>query len=390
MRFEQESFDTFWANFLKNPRTKVDLQAKQIRFIDLFSSVGGLSLGFSTALEAHGLLPRPILGVDIDARALGVYQSNWPTARVLNESVKNLVEYKTVGLLPDVRFAYAPELASEVLTELVGKVDVIVAGPPCQGHSNLNNSTRGNDPRNELYLSVPAIAVALGVGTVIIENVPGAVNDQSRVTQRAISLFRSEGYNITDGVISADSAGWPQTRKRYFMIATKHELARDLKAVAAEFARDPSPISWAIGDLVDSPNESDIMNSAPALSNENQSRLDVLFQENLHDLPLEYRPECHRNGTSYSSSYGRMHWDRPAPTLTTGLFSPGRGRFVHPVRKRMLTPLEAARIQGFPDWYQFRHAQFETGRTDLAKWIGDAVPSILGYIAAVTALGLRK
>lgn len=78
-----------------------------------------------------------------------------------------------------------------------------------------------------------------------------------------------------------------------------------------------------------------------------------------------------------------MKPDQPAPTLTTGFMSPGRGRFIHPSERRMLTPREAARLQGFPNWFDFVKGG-QTNRSDLAKWIGDAVPSLMGYFAGLS------
>src|SRR5690606_30968289 len=105
-----------------------------------------------------------------------------------------------------------------------------------------------------------------------------------------------------------------------------------------------------------------------------------------HELDLSERPESHRNGTTYMSVYGRMYKDEPAPTITTGFMSPGRGRFVHPTRPRVLTAREAARLQGFPDTYRFVvDSGSPPGRTLLAKWIGDAVPMPLGFAAAFSA-----
>jgi len=76
---------------------------------------------------------------------------------------------------------------------------------------------------------------------------------------------------------------------------------------------------------------------------------------------------------------GQMHHDRPAPTITTGIGTPGQGRFIHPLKRRLVTPHEAARIQGFPDGYGFLERGVPAKRKDLAKWIGDAVPAPMGY-----------
>ena len=83
-----------------------------------------------------------------------------------------------------------------------------------------------------------------------------------------------------------------------------------------------------------------------------------------------------------------MHRDQPAPTITGGFLTPGRGRFIHPTQRRVLTPREAARVQGFPDWFNFSTKSAEPpSRTELGRWIGNAVPSVLGFVATLSALG---
>ena len=128
------------------------------------------------------------------------------------------------------------------------------------------------------------------------------------------------------------------------------------------------------------------MDVLPVLSDDNRRRVEYLFDNDLHELPNDQRPECHQNGTSYRSVYGRMRADKPAPTITGGFLSPGRGRFTHPTEPRALTPREAARIQGFPDTYSFSLPQGEPGRTHLARWIGNAVPMPLGFAAGLALL----
>jgi DNA (cytosine-5)-methyltransferase 1 len=378
---------TEWQAFLNGSRTRPQLSSSQIRIVDLFSSVGGLTLGVAKALIERGFAPKPVFAADVDADALSVYQANWPTAFTFNNSVRHLVDSKVLGSGEDSRFAYSPKIIDPQLSELVGSVDILLAGPPCQGHSSLNNYSRGNDPRNELYLLVPAVAVALGVRHVIIENVPGVTRERNNVVGTSANLLEKAGYKISSGVLNADKFGWPQTRKRFFMIASRDSEPINLETIEEKFGQPAQNIMWAIGELQDSPRDN-LMNSEAELSPENQTRIKHLFQENLFNLPLHLRPKCHQQGTSYTASYGRMYPDAPAPTLTTGLFSPGRGRFVHPSQPRTLTPREAARIQGFPDWYQF-DPNGKTTRTNLSKWIGDAVPSILGSIA-VSALILNQ
>jgi DNA (cytosine-5)-methyltransferase 1 len=71
--------------------------------------------------------------------------------------------------------------------------------------------------------------------------------------------------------------------------------------------------------------------------------------------------------------YGRLYWDIPAQTITTGFTSMGQGRYVHPSHPRTITPHEAARLQGFPDFFDFT-VEGKAQRTAWSKLIGNAVP----------------
>lgn len=376
-----------WSSFLSGPRKRAPVTARQIKIVDLFSSVGGLTTGVSEALIDAGLSPKPLFAADVDDSALSVYRANWPTATALNRSVRHLADSHVTGLGASAKFSYTPTLTEPNLSSLVGKIDLLVAGPPCQGHSSLNNFSRGDDPRNELYLQVPAIAIALGVSKIIIENVPGVVRSKSNVVDTTASLLEQAGYFVSSGVLAADSLGWPQTRKRFFLVADRESQPLDIAQLQANVQRNSTPkdIMWAMRDLPGHGDTDSLMGTPATLSDENLRRAKLMFEQGLYDLPLSERPDCHKLGTTYTASYGRMRPDQPAPTITTGFLSPGRGRFLHPHLPRTLTPREAARVQGFPDWYSFNPTG-NSGRANLAKWIGDAVPPILGY-AAAKALG---
>ena len=157
--------------------------------------------------------------------------------------------------------------------------------------------------------------------------------------------------------------------------------------------REPRSVMWAIGDLMELEAGAEPFDTAPVPSDENRKRIHWLFDNGLHDLANSERPDCHKDGTTYTAVYGRMHHDRPAPTITTGIGTPGQGRFIHPMKCRLVTPHEAARIQGFPDGYGFLERGGPAKRKDLSKWIGDAVPAPMGYEMArraFAALGLSQ
>ena len=375
--------------YLHGVRSTLESRAlPSVRTAELFCGPGGLALGFGEACREIGSRLESEAAVDQDAGAVAVYASNHGTKVRTNCSASELADHRIRGAGDSARYVYEPELIHEDWIPLVGKVDAVLAGPPCQGHSNLNNHTRRTDRRNDLYLTVPAVAIALGADVVVIENVPAVVHDRSQVVRTTEWLLKDHGYHVETGVLSAVRMGWPQTRQRFFIVARRSAPPVPLADVQAALSGGPTrSVTWAIGDLAETPFDQRLHLDVE-LSEDNRRRIDFLFDENLHDLPNSQRPECHQDGTTYNSVYGRLHADRPAPTLTTGFMTPGRGRYIHPSLRRTLTPWEAARLQGFPDTYDFfPDPKNPPTKLKITKWIGDAVPMPLGFAAGLSALG---
>src|SRR5207244_2396014 len=139
-------------------------------------------------------------------------------------------------------------------------------------------------------------------------------------------------------------------------------------------------VAWAIRDLL--PLEGRTALDTPSTpSPANRRRIGWLHaRRRRHDLPNRLRPRCHHGDHSYKSMYGKLWWDRPAQTITSGYGSMGQGRYVHPLRLRTLTPHEVARLQGFPDFFRFDLAATKTA---LAMMIGNAAPMKLSYAFAL-------
>ncbi len=156
---------------------------------------------------------------------------------------------------------------------------------------------------------------------VIIENVPEVTSDKFGVVQMAEAVLKSAGYHVTDHVIHSIQLGCAQTRRRFFLVATKDHLHQSLEETLNKLAKPEVDLQWAIGDLLESSPDS-VMNSVPAFSMENQRRIDFSFDANVYDLPNEIRPDCHKDGHTYGSVYGRLRWDKPSQTVTTGFLTP--------------------------------------------------------------------
>ena len=351
----------------------------KIKIADLFSGCGGLSLGALIASVRSGRRLEISLAADVWPEALEVYKENFAyclkdtESRDLSEMVKEL------GSI------HLSAQGEELVTKL-GSLDIVVAGPPCQGHSDLNNSSRRNDPRNLLYTIPVAVALETNAKILVVENVPTVVHSSGQVVNSALRSMKERGYCVAEMVAEVQDFGLPQTRKRHLLIASRVHDEEELVAVLDGIPKRTRELTlWdSIHDLEDEEESSgSLLARHSKISEDNIKRIEYLFTNDLYDLPNEYRPACHRDKThSYVSMYGRLHANKPAQTITSGFGSMGQGRFVHPTRRRMLTAHEAARIQGFPDYFNFAKVKKITA---LREMIANAVPPALmaGLLAAL-------
>lgn len=380
---QNDPWSSWWLSFLRGAPLPNAKHAKKLRCVDLFCGSGGFSLGVS--LAARGIGRRAWLEriVDADGRGLDVVSRSLDVGSAINAGVSSLVDYQVRQRGAGSKFTYPPEIVDPKFA-IEPDIDILIAGPPCQGHSNLNNHTRRADPRNDLFICTVAAAVALRSKIVLIENVRTVTASHGDVVGMAKELFEDSEYEVFEDFVRADDLGWPQTRERYFMTAIRRDVLQ--QAPPEIRRRETRNVLWAIEDLMDQEAAQEPFGTSPVPTAETKRRIDWLFDNNQYNLANSERPDCHKEGTTYTAVYGRMFPDRPAPTITTGIGTPGQGRFIHPLRRRLVTPNEAARIQGFPDGYAFVSKDSPAKRKDLAKWIGDAVPAPMGYEMARRAL----
>lgn len=340
-----------------------------VRIVDLFAGCGGLTLGLAQAAAANDLRLEIPLAVDLEAIATKVYRQNFRFAE--------RVETASVEKFFDGGLGTSLTLAEKRTAADVGDVDVLLGGPPCQGHSNLNNYTRRVDGKNALYLRMVRAAEVLKPRAVLIENVPAVLNDRHDgvgVVESAQKHLTRLGYVVADDVIQLDKLGVAQTRRRHILLAIRTDDATTPREVFRSLPEHRRrDLRWAIGDLMDG-DETNPLDLPPQAQATNKKRMQYLLDTDLYDLPNELRPKCHRGEHSYKSMYGRLRWEEPAQTITSGFGSIGQGRYMHPERLRALTAHEAARIQGFPDYFDFSPCPT---RGALATMIGNAVPPAL-------------
>lgn len=362
-------FDRSWMLGSQPPSKPTS--TRTIRTVDIFSGCGGMSLGFAEGARAVGMDCKFDFACEMDPVKASVFSANLNPSEMHKGEIENLVDGK-VGAVATI--------SERALQRRLGPIDVLLGGPPCQGHSDLNNHTRRDDARNGLISRMVRFAELIEPEMVVIENVEGVRHDRHRAASRAADDLRTLGYHVEELQVSCVRLGVPQSRRRYMLVATKQPTGMAI----AEFAMldiAPRSVGWAIEDLLDV-DTNGVFDTSARHAPVNERRIRYLFEHDLHTLPDSERPECHRlKKHSYNGVYGRMYWDQPAPTITTGFGSTGQGRFVHPMRPRTLTPHEAARLQTYPDFFEFG----DSGRTQLQKMIGNSVPP-LAMAALATAL----
>ena len=196
-------------------------------------------------------------------------------------------------------------------------------------------------------------AEVLSPSLVLIENVPTVMHDVENVVEATIRALRRTGFDADEAVIDISQLGAAQRRRRHVVIASRDARvspAKLLSSVGVRCSLHPArSVAWAIRDLL-TVRSDEVFDSASTPNADNAKRIAWLFEHRKYDLPNPLRPECHHSDHSYISMYGRLDWDKPAQTVTTGFGSMGRGRYVHPGRRRTITPHEAARLQMLPDF----------------------------------------
>ncbi len=350
-----------WLKRKKKPKYHGSVS---LNIVDLFCGCGGFTLGAVEAACANGVIPNIALAIDIDRDAINVYKHNFENAKAITCDICSMFPGK-------LRESFSN--SENQLRDETGKIELLLAGPPCQGHSNLNNKTRRNDPRNLLYLKAIRAIEVLQPEVAIIENVTAVKHDRQKVLNKSLDFLKKLGYLIETKELDAINFNVAQRRKRHFLIAYKSLMPYSFKQFLSELNRSKMVLKDVIKDLSDeSKNRTEIFYTPSLSSPDNQNRIKYLFENGLYDLPNEQRPGCHRNKShSYISMYGRLNWDVPAQTITSGFGSMGQGRYVHPSRQRVITPHEAVRIQGFPDYFDFGSIIY---RGSLQKMIANAVP----------------
>lgn len=303
-----------------------------------------MSLGFKQA----GFLP--VFAADNDSPSVSTYMANFGEHAICGD-IRNINEF--------------PE------------AEVVIGGPPCQGFSRLGRQAKLERPENELWREYLRCVEMSKPYVFVIENVPELLKDSAYdgIVKEAERL----GYTTVADILNAADYGVPQRRRRTFIVGSRigsprlpqptHQSGETL------FSNLPKwrTVRDAIGDLPLQPtnlNRHDVKKSGP-LALERYSHIPP--RGNRKNLPDHLQLECWKNRNPSSGGatdlMGRLSWDAPALTIRTQFLKPEKGCYLHPEANRPLTVREGARLQTFPDDFNFVGSNFQ-----VAKQIGNAVP----------------
>jgi DNA (cytosine-5)-methyltransferase 1 len=370
---DSESFDLSWLRQTTKPYSGGGY--KEVKIADLFCGCGGMTLGLLESCRTLNLSGRVEFACDKVEDYLAVYKHNFNPQIATSDSIESMFDSAVGAKLSRNERSWRAKLKN---------ITIAAGGPPCQGHSDLNNHTRRADPRNDLFARMARFAEVTEPEHLIIENVLGVRHDKSGVYERTVNALLKMGYHLDVPVIRAEEIGVAQRRHRAFIVASKsvNLYPGYFDTVLDQYRVKERSFAWACGDLLGKEKKS-LLDETSVLSAESKKRVDWLFDNNAYDLPDALRPSCHKDKShTYNSVYGRLYWEMPSWTITTGFLVMGQGRFLHPKERRVITPREGARLQFFPDFFDFGTQT----RNGYAKMIGNAVPPKMSYLVATELL----
>lgn len=348
--------------------------------IDLFCGAGGLSEGFRQA----GF--NVLAGNDIDPYAAETFATSHPEAQFLQGPVED----------------FSAQAFLNAVGMEKGELDCLVGGPPCQAFSVYNHQRGMHDKRSGLFQEYLRIVEGIMPKWVVMENVTGIKSaGHGQAVEEILSGLARLGYGTDTRILRAEEYGVPQERRRIFFVGNRLGLTVRWPISTHGPGLKPFVSVWdAIGDLPPlingenperpltyrTPPMSDYQahlrgnarqvtnHAAPRLAPINLKRMKYISEGgSWRDIPFELLPAGMKSARrcDHTKRYGRLRRNGLASTILTKC-DLHWGAYIHPEQDRVLTVREAARLQSFPDWFQFAGP-----RTEQYVQVGNAVPPLL-------------
>lgn len=330
---------------------------KKLNLISLFAGAGGMDLGFEKAGFTVSVAN------EFDPKICPTYRHNHKKTRLIEGDIRKID-------------------ATEMPDDIVG----LIGGPPCQSWSEAGSLGGIDDPRGKLFFDYIRILEAKQPIFFVAENVSGMLASRnSEAVKNILNLFDKAGYNVQYKLLNSNDYNVPQIRERVFYVGFRKDLNIDDFTYPMPLNEKKLTLKDAIWDLKDT--------ALPALS-KNKHR------EDLQILNHEYF--IGGFSTIFMSRNRVKSWDEPAFTVQASgrqcqlhpqapkmvKFAPNDMRFVKGKESlyRRLTVRECARIQGFPDNFEFIYNDVDIGY----KMIGNAVPVNFAFAIAKQILQCLK
>lgn len=323
------------------------MQRTSSTYIDLFSGAGGFSAGFDSAGFNN------LLAIDINPSFCGTYRANFPEHLLLETDIS--------------------EVTSDLLFDLLNdkNVDVVIGGPPCQGFSMAGNIGRKfqDDPRNRLYKEFVRIVSLINPKVFVMENVARLYNHNKGLTKaEIITDFEDHGYKVECKVLNSVDYGVPQNRRRVIFIGTKSESE-------IEFPKKSPGVPISVKEALEG---LPLLNSGESSEVLNHEAMNHSLQmlEKMSYIPdggdRSYIPESLRPLSGDIRKYIRYNSNVPSVTVTGDM-----RKIFHYEQNRALTVRELARLQSFPDSFEFKGT-----RISQQQQVGNSVPPKMAFAIA--------
>lgn len=367
-----------------------------MNIVDLFSGVGGLTFGFYYSLINDKFVKRNnnfVFANEIDDNAAEAFKKNFPDIKLLCKDIKTITETEIKNIIGD------------------KEIDVIIGGPPCQSYSFVGR--RRYDDKAQMYKEYLKMLSIIQPKMFVFENVKGILSMKKDdgilviddIKNKFSEIEGKYGYEIKYQILNASDFGVPQNRERVFIIGVRKDLNINFTFPFPPRGLKKVTLKEAISDLPEIDYNSCVSRYTVRRPTKYQSLMKqgsssltlhstVRHSEKLEVVMRNIRcgegkddfnalidqgliDEKYRLTSGYHNTYGRLEPNKPCTTITNNFTSPSCLRCIHYSQNRPLTIREGARIQSFPDTFEFCG-----GDGDIKKQIGNAVPPLLAIYVA--------